>query len=337
MRRTIFLATALFVLLITAACQATQSTPTAITQSAADPESAPAQAQPSQEDQNLATVKRFYDEYAAGNADVILAVHPPTITMHYAGSAEQVPAQALRDDLAAIKEANPDLHAEIHTMMAAGDYVFTELTWTGTHTGDFFGITASGRPIVHNGIVVRRLAADKIVESWEIWDDLVLLQNLGFLPSWDEIIASGGLTTTVTSTVNQPTAPAPVVDKRPITPGMYLARINANPSLGVDGGYYAVRLDADDSYRIVWFGTDRSNLEAGNPGMEGVLGTYAITGDQVVFTDVEGFAACSAEEGVQGSYRFKADGNALRFTKLNDSCGARAHILSTQTLSLRKP
>lgn len=151
------------------------------------------------------------------------------------------------------------------------------------------------------------------------------------------IIASGGLTTTVTSTVSQPTAAAPVVDKRPIPPGKYLARINANPSLGVDGGYYAVRLDADDSYRIVWFGTDQSNLDAGNPGMEGVLGTYAITGDQVVFTDVEGFAACSAEEGVQGTYRFAVNGNSLRFTNLNDNCGARAHILSTQSMRLQQP
>lgn len=335
MQRIIVLAAALFMLLITAACQSTQ--PTAIAPAGADPESAPAQAQPSQEDQNLTTVKRFYDEYAAGNADVILAVHPPTITMHYAGSTDQVPAQVLRDDLAALKAANPDLHAEIHTMVAAGDYVFTELTWSGTHTGDFFGITASGKPILHNGIVMRRLENGTIVESWEMWDDLVLLQNLGFLPSWDDIIASGGLTTTVTSTVSQPTAAAPVVDKRPITPGKYLARINANPSLGVDGGYYAVRLDADDSYRIVWFGTDRSNLDAGDPGMEGVLGTYAITGDQVVFTDVEGFAACSAEEGVQGTYRFSVSGNSLRFTKLNDSCGARAHVLSTQSMRLQQP
>lgn len=135
--------------------------------------------------------------------------------------------------------------------------------------------------------------------------------------------------------------PTPVVTsalgKSGIKPGLYVARLSANPSLGVDGGYYAVRLDADGFYHIIWFGTDRSNLDAGNSGMEGVLGTYQIDGNQISFTDVEGFAACPPEEGVQGTYRFALDGSALRFTRLSDNCGARAHVLATQTMRLQKP
>lgn len=146
---------------------------------------------------NLAVVQRFYDEFSAGNAEVILDVHPETLTMHYAGSAEEVPTQALYEDLAAIKAGIPDLHAEIHSMAAAGDYVFTELTWAGTHTGNLFGIPATGNPIVHNGMLVRRLAGGKIVESWEIWDDLTLLSGLGLTGSWDEIVAGASTTPTV--------------------------------------------------------------------------------------------------------------------------------------------
>lgn len=135
--------------------------------------------------------------------------------------------------------------------------------------------------------------------------------------------------------------PTPVVTsalgKSGIKPGLYVARLSANPSLGVDGGYYAVRLDADGFYHIIWFGTDRSNLDAGGSGMEGVLGTYQIDSDQISFTDVEGFAACTPEEGVQGTYRFALDGSALRFTRLSDNCGARAHVLATQTMRLDKP
>lgn len=140
---------------------------------------------------NLATVQRLYDEFAAGNADVILDTHAMTITMHYAGSTDEVPAQALADDLAALKAANPDLHAEIHDMFAAGDYVFTDLTWTATHTGDYFGVPATGETATHPGIVVRRLEDGKIVESWEMFDDLAFMQSLGYLPSWDDIVADG--------------------------------------------------------------------------------------------------------------------------------------------------
>lgn len=138
---------------------------------------------------NMAVVQSFYDEFAAGNAEVILDVHPMTLTMHYAGEVEDVPTELLYEDLAAIKEANPDLHAEVHDMFAAGDYVFTELTWSGTHTGDFFGIPATDNPILHNGIVVRRLEDGLIVESWEMWDDLAFLNSLGLVGSWDEIVA----------------------------------------------------------------------------------------------------------------------------------------------------
>lgn len=138
---------------------------------------------------NIAVVQRFYDEFAADHPEVILEVHPETLKMHYAGTVEDVPTQVLYEDLAAIKAGIPDLHAEIHSMAAAGDYVFTELTWAGTHTGDLFGIPATGKPIVHNGILVRRLADGKIVESWEIWDDLTLLNGLGLVPSWDELTA----------------------------------------------------------------------------------------------------------------------------------------------------
>jgi|GEM_PF-2284776 len=142
-------------------------------------------------DQKIAIVQRFYDEFSAGNADVILEVHPTTIKMHYAGEAEDVPAQLLRDDLAAIKAANPDLRAEILTIFAAGDIVVTELSWTTTHTGDYFGVPATGKTTLHNGIVVRRLANGKIVESWEMFDDLSFMQSIGYLPDWDTIIAQG--------------------------------------------------------------------------------------------------------------------------------------------------
>jgi hypothetical protein len=47
------------------------------------------------EQQNIAVVQKFYDEFANGNAEVILEVHPETINMHYAGEVETVPTQVL--------------------------------------------------------------------------------------------------------------------------------------------------------------------------------------------------------------------------------------------------
>jgi steroid delta-isomerase-like uncharacterized protein len=165
-----------------------------ITREAAMQQVAPPVASDDETAQNMAIVRQFYEEFSSGNADVILEVHSATLTMHFPGGVEDVPTQVLRDDLAAIKAANPDLRAEVHSIFGAGNLVVTELTWTATHTGDFFGIPATGKTAMHHGIVARRLENGKIVESWEVFDDLGFLQSLGYLPSWDDIIAQVPMT-----------------------------------------------------------------------------------------------------------------------------------------------
>ncbi|MGE3798831.1 MAG: ester cyclase [Thermomicrobiales bacterium] len=52
----------------------------------------------------------------------------------------------------------------------------------GRHTGDFRGSPATGRDFQLTGISIDRLAAGKIIESWEVTDDLGLLQQLGLVP-----------------------------------------------------------------------------------------------------------------------------------------------------------
>lgn len=146
-------------------------------------------AQSDTEATNLAVVQRFYGELSAGNVDVILEVHGETLTMHYADSVDEVPIQLLVDDLAALKAANPDLRAVVHDLFAAGDLVIANITWTTTHTGDYFGLPTTGRTSLHNGLVVRRLKDGKIVESWEMFDDLAFLHSLGYSGDWDAITA----------------------------------------------------------------------------------------------------------------------------------------------------
>jgi steroid delta-isomerase-like uncharacterized protein len=221
------------------------------------------------EEANLALVRRFYDEYSAGNADIILEIHPETILMHYAGSSDEVPAQVLRDDLAALKEANPDLRAEIHSIYASGDMVIAELTWTTTHTGDYFGISATGKTTLHPGIVVRRLEDGLIVESWEMWDDLAFFNSLGYVPSWDELVA--GSAEVAPATVSEPTPTAlPEVTAATVV-GIW-ANLNDQ-----EGNSYLI-LNSDGTYQG----------KHGPSPEEGILvteGTFTVADGVVTFTD----------------------------------------------------
>jgi len=60
-----------------------------------------------------------------------------------------------------------------------------------------------------------------------------------------------------------------------------------------------------------------------------VKGTYTVTKDQIVLTDKEGEYACNGTE--PGKYKWKYDGKALSFSKLEDNCDGRANGLTGQS------
>jgi ketosteroid isomerase-like protein len=55
----------------------------------------------------------------------------------------------------------------------------TRWTITGTHEGELTGIPPTGRRISITGISIARIANGKIIESWNNWDALGLMQQLG--------------------------------------------------------------------------------------------------------------------------------------------------------------
>jgi predicted ester cyclase len=75
----------------------------------------------------------------------------------------------------------PDFKTEIQELIAEGDKVVARVIMTGTHTGDFYGIPATGRRVEFTGIYIVRIADGKIVEHWGEEDSVSLLQQLGVL------------------------------------------------------------------------------------------------------------------------------------------------------------
>ena len=63
----------------------------------------------------------------------------------------------------------------------------TRWVGTGTQNGDLPGIPATGRPVRVPGIWMQRIADGKIVESWQVWDTLLMLQQLGVIPAPAEV------------------------------------------------------------------------------------------------------------------------------------------------------
>jgi steroid delta-isomerase-like uncharacterized protein len=76
-------------------------------------------------------------------------------------------------------KAFPDSHFTIDQEIQQGDTAVTRWTVRGTHKGDLQTFPASGKTFSVSGITVARLQDGKFVESWNNWDALGLLQQLG--------------------------------------------------------------------------------------------------------------------------------------------------------------
>lgn len=81
----------------------------------------------------------------------------------------------------------PDLNFTIEDMVVEGDKVVVRQTMRGTHTGEFMGVAPTGNKFSQMLTCIFRIADGKIAEIWWLADTLGLLQQLGALPTTEEI------------------------------------------------------------------------------------------------------------------------------------------------------
>ena len=75
----------------------------------------------------------------------------------------------------------PDLHVIIEDMIAEGDKVWVRLEQTGTHTGEFRGLSPTGKKTKYATVAIWRIAKGKIIEGWGVYDMLEFYKQLGVI------------------------------------------------------------------------------------------------------------------------------------------------------------
>ena len=79
--------------------------------------------------------------------------------------------------------AFPDVHFTIDEQIAEGDTVMTRWTASGTQTGELAGMPPTGKSVTVTGIVVDKFANGMIAQTWAIFDQFGMMQQLGVIPS----------------------------------------------------------------------------------------------------------------------------------------------------------
>ena len=84
---------------------------------------------------------------------------------------------------AGFRAAFPDIEVTVEDQIAEGDGVVTRWTARGTHQGDLQGLAPTGKRLALSGVSIDRLVDGKVVEHWEYYDQLDMLQQLGVAPT----------------------------------------------------------------------------------------------------------------------------------------------------------
>ena len=135
---------------------------------------------------NKAISRRFLEEvFGQGKLAVADEIVAPDHVDHGPGALPGVPhgPEGSKMLVTGYRNAFPDIHFTIDEQIAEGDKVVTRWTGHGTHKGELAGIPATGKSATVTGMGVDRIVNGKIVESWGIFDQFGMMQQLGVIPA----------------------------------------------------------------------------------------------------------------------------------------------------------
>lgn len=84
--------------------------------------------------------------------------------------------------------ACPDYHVTIERLLAQGDQVILFWTSRWTHSQEYMGVPPTGKLLKGTAVSVYRIAEGQIVEVRGYWDRAELWQQLGLIPSTEQIL-----------------------------------------------------------------------------------------------------------------------------------------------------
>jgi C-1 hydroxylase len=79
-----------------------------------------------------------------------------------------------------------DWHIDIEDIIAEGEKVWIRITVTGTHTGDWMGIAPTDKKFTEYQVWIYRIVEGKVVEGWDVDDDLDFYKQLGIIEYTEE-------------------------------------------------------------------------------------------------------------------------------------------------------
>ena len=121
----------------------------------------------SAEEKNKALVRKFFEEaWGKGNLAAVAEFMATDYVAHHVPSGLPPGAEGLKQLIAAYRTAFPDLKSNLNDIFGKGDRVAFRWSVSGTHLGDWFGVSPTGDHVATTGITIFRIDGGKVVEGW---------------------------------------------------------------------------------------------------------------------------------------------------------------------------
>ena len=152
-----------------------------------------AQSPSAQLEANKELIGRFTDATNAADWDALAEIVAGNFTRHSAATTG--PPVTSRNEFIQLQESFlvsfPDQHVSIQRMIAEGDYVAAQASYTGTQTGAMGEFPATGRTVEAPFMAIFRIEKGQVAELWVEWDNLAMLTQLGLFPPPEPQSAEG--------------------------------------------------------------------------------------------------------------------------------------------------
>jgi len=134
--------------------------------------------------ENKAVVHRIQEEVLKkGKLELIDELYSAEVVDHSNLPGFSPGREGIKQMIAMYRGVFDNAKVNVESMIAEGDEVISRCTISGTHAGNYLGIAPTGKHITITVLGVDRVVDGKVVEHWEHFDPLVLMQLIGFMPS----------------------------------------------------------------------------------------------------------------------------------------------------------
>lgn len=133
-------------------------------------------------ERNVNAQKKFGEAINTGNLEMIRDLVASNVKDHDPAPMQGQGPQGYIDFFTMMRNSFPDLNVEVEHMVTDEENVAFAYTISGTHKGEFMGVSPTGKSISARGVQIGRFENGKLVERYGSSDELGILKQLGVNP-----------------------------------------------------------------------------------------------------------------------------------------------------------